>query len=137
MLTGAGTSQFGGDHTLPCGFSVLRNRAGRARHGDAAGEKIGLDHADAQAVADELGLDLDRRHDIRQAEHVDRQSRWHKILSAVALLDREGKQADDAAAVQRLRVPRSARDRGRHEEVAVAGEERLVSHGATMKESAR
>jgi hypothetical protein len=104
MLAGAGTSQFGGDHTLPCGFSVLRNRAGRARHGDAAGEKIGLDHADAQAVADELGLDLDRRHDIRQAEHVDRQSRWHKILSAVALLDREGKQADDAAAVQRLRV---------------------------------
>ena len=31
MSDGAGTSQFGGDHTMPCGFSVLRNSWQEAR----------------------------------------------------------------------------------------------------------
>ena len=42
----------------------------------------------------------------------------------------KARQADDDAAVQRVRVPRAARGVGRNEGVAVFGEERLVCHGA-------
>ena len=57
-------------------------------------------------------FDLDRR-EIRQPEHVHRQPRRHEIVGAVTLLDHEGQQADDDAAVQRFRVPRAVRGRGR------------------------
>ena len=54
MSAGAGASQFGGDQTLPCGFSVLRSNWQEARAMlTPPREKFGLDHLDAQAVADQ------------------------------------------------------------------------------------
>ena len=58
--------------------------------------------------------------DVRQPKHVDRQPRRHEFVGAVALLDHMGEQADDDAAVQRVRVPRAVRDGRGHEGVAVA-----------------
>jgi len=51
-------------------------------------EKRALDQFDAQAVADQPRLDLDRRQ-CRQPEHVHRQPRRHEIVGAVALFDRK------------------------------------------------
>ena len=100
-------------------------------------KKSAFDHLDAQAIADEPRFDLDRRQ-VRQPEHVHRQPRRHEIVGAVALLDHEGQQPDDDAAVQRVRVPRPARGVGGNEGVAVSGEERAdLSWRGTMTEFAR
>ena len=57
---------------------------------------------------------LHRRVNVRQPKHVDRQPRRHEIGGAVALLDDMGEQADDDAAVHRIRGPtgRCRRDWG-------------------------
>ena len=86
--------------------------------------------------------DLDRRHDVRQAKHVDRQARRHEVVAAVTLLDDEAEQADDDAAMQRFRVPWPVRDRRWNEAVTVWGEEglilRCICHWrATMADFAR
>jgi hypothetical protein len=67
---------------------LAQQLAGGARHADAAAVKIGFDHLDALAIANEFCGDLDRRQR-RQAEHVHRQPRRHEIVGAVALFDRK------------------------------------------------
>ena len=130
MADGAGASQFGGDQTLPGAFSVLRKNWQEARAMLVPPEKNSASiHLDAQAVADEPCRDLDRHRYFRQSKHVDRQTRRDEIVRAVARFDLEGEQADDDAAVQRIRIPGSVRDRVGNEGVAVFGEEGLIFHG--------
>jgi hypothetical protein len=100
--------------------------AGGARHRDASGEEVGFDDANAQPVADQLRLHFDRRHDVGQAKHVDRQARRHEICAAVTLLDDMGEEPDDDATVHRFRIPWTVRDRVGDESFAARGEERLV-----------
>jgi hypothetical protein len=124
MSAGFGTSQFGGDHTAPSGFSVRRNN-----------------WPDAQAVADLFCPDLHRRHDLGQAKHVDGQPCRHELRAAVTLVYHMGKKSDDDAAVHRFRIPRPVANGRRDEVVAVSGEERLIGRcnvhgGGTMTDCA-
>ena len=48
----------------------------------------------------------------------------------MTLLDREGEQADDDAAVQRLGIPGTVGNFGWDEGIAIAGKKGLVVHGA-------
>ncbi len=75
-------------------------------------------------VLTSIGVD-----DVRQAEHVDRQPGRQEILIAVPLLDHEGEQPNDDAAVQRRRIPRPVGGPGGHEGILVAREKGLICHG--------
>src|SRR3954447_3109515 len=85
-------------------FGLPQQLARSARHRGSAANEIRLDHLDAQAIADQSRLDFDRRR-CRQPKHVHREPRWHEIIAAMALLDRESQKANDDAAVQRIRIP--------------------------------
>ena len=122
IVSGSGASQFAGDQTLPGAFSVRRNNWQEARAMLVPPEKnsasITLMRMPSRTsfVVTSTGVV-----DVRQAEHVDGQPRRHEIVGAVALLDHKGQQADDDAAVHRVRVPRSVRDRIGDEGVAASG----------------
>ena len=89
MSDGVGTSQFGGDQTLPGAFSVLRNNWQEARamlmppEKNSASTTLMRRPSRTSLVLTSIGVV-----DVRQPEHVDRQPRRHEIVGAVALLDR-------------------------------------------------
>ena len=99
-------------------------------------KELGFDHLDAHAVADQFCRDLDRRQDVRQPEHVDRQPRRHEIVGAVTL--------PRSTWASRPITTRPCIEFGSHgpfetgigdEGVAASGEEGLICHGAaTMTE---
>jgi hypothetical protein len=97
---GFGTSQFGGDQTLPAGLPALRSNWQDARAMLTPSEKNSASTTRMRKpsrtsfVLTSIGAKL------WQAKHVDRQPRWNEFLCAMALLDLECEQADDDAAVQ-------------------------------------
>ena len=76
-----------------------------------------------------LRRDLDRRQDVRQPKHVDRQPRRHEVVGAVRSSISKAEQADDDAAVHRVRIPRTVGDRVGMKASRSSREERLVCHG--------
>ena len=92
-------------------FRPAQQLAGGARHAGAAGEELGLDHPDAQAVADEPCRDLDRRQMLGRRNMSTVSRAGTKSSAPWRCSIAKAKQADDDAAVQRVRVPRPVRDR--------------------------
>ena len=83
ISAGAGTRQFGGDHTLPGAFSVRRNNWQEARAMLVPPEMNSASITLMRSpVAHEPGRHLDRRRDVGQPEHVDGQPRGDEIVGA-------------------------------------------------------
>ena len=133
IVSGSGASQFCGDQTLPGAFSVRRNNWHDARamlvppEKNSASTTLMRLPSRTSFVVTSIGVI-----DVRQPEHVDRQPRRHEIGRAVALLDDMGEQADDDAAVHRIRVPRAVADGIGDEGVAALGEEGFFFHGRRL-----